>query len=456
MNSIITAGIVLIRRGGGEMKIGSTFFDFGKRTYIMGILNVTPDSFSDGGEFSNPEKAVLHGLRMEEEGADIIDIGGESTRPGHAPVSVKDEITRVIPVIEQLSRRLNIPISIDTSKAEVAEAALSAGADMINDVWGLTSDEKMPRVAADAGVPCCLMHNQEGTFYKNLMEDILQELRRRVDRAVAAGVDRGNIILDPGIGFGKTVRQNIEVMRHLERMSEIGLPWLLGTSRKSMIGKSLNLPVKERLSGSLATNVIGIKAGTDFIRIHDVKAHVQAARMTDVIVRPPQQETHTVCISLGSNVGDRSSNIKEAMKKIGEIPETHILRRSNLYETSPVGKTDQPEFLNAAAVLQTACGPEELLQHLMGVEKELGRVRTERWGPRTIDLDILLYDNVVYESETLRIPHPRMKERLFVLVPLAEIAALFIHPEMNLRIMDIMKSGAFDGQKVRNPADRDR
>jgi len=395
-------------------------------------------------------------LQMEEEGADIIDVGGESTRPGHAPVNAEEEIARVVPVIEQLSRRLNIPISIDTSKAEVAEAALSAGADMINDVWGLTADENMPRVAADSGVPCCLMHNQEGTYYKSLMEDILRELNRRIERAVAAGVDRGNIILDPGIGFGKTVEQNLEVMRQLERMREMGFPWLLGTSRKSMIGKSLNLPVEERLAGSLATNVIGIKAGADFIRIHDVQAHVQAARMTDVIVRALQQKTHTVCISLGSNMGDRTANINNALRKIEAIPETHILRRSSLYETSPVGKRDQSEFLNAAAVLQTVCGPEELLQHMLRVEKELGRVRKERWGPRTIDIDLLLYDQGVYESETLRIPHPRMRERLFVLVPLAEIAALSIHPEMNQRIMDILKSGSFNGQKIRNPADRDR
>ena len=438
------------------MKIGSAFFDIGRRTYIMGILNVTPDSFSDGGNYADPERAVLHGLQMEEEGADIIDVGGESTRPGHAPVNAEEEIARVVPVIEQLSRRLNIPISIDTSKAEVAEAALSAGADMINDVWGLTADENMPRVAADSGVPCCLMHNQEGTYYKSLMEDILRELNRRIERAVAAGVDRGNIILDPGIGFGKTVEQNLEVMRQLERMREMGFPWLLGTSRKSMIGKSLNLPVEERLAGSLATNVIGIKAGADFIRIHDVQAHVQAARMTDVIVRALQQKTHTVCISLGSNMGDRTANINNALRKIEAIPETHILRRSSLYETSPVGKRDQSEFLNAAAVLQTVCGPEELLQHMLRVEKELGRVRKERWGPRTIDIDLLLYDQGVYESETLRIPHPRMRERLFVLVPLAEIAALSIHPEMNQRIMDILKSGSFNGQKIRNPADRDR
>ncbi|MGC9312745.1 MAG: dihydropteroate synthase [Sediminispirochaetaceae bacterium] len=436
------------------MKIGTAYYDRGLRTYVMGILNVTPDSFSDGGSYADLDSAVQRGLEMEAQGADIIDIGGESTRPGHKPVGVREELSRVIPVIRRLAAELRVPISIDTSKAEVACAGVEAGACLINDVWGFTADPDMVKVAVETGAACCLMHNQEGTAYKDLMEDILHELSLRASRALEGGVDESKIILDPGIGFGKTVEQNIEVMQSLGRLNELKYPWLLGTSRKSMIGRTLDLPVDRRLAGSIATNVLGIRAGADFIRVHDVRPHVQAARMTDRIVRtgpyrlPGREWSHIACISLGSNLGERAEYLNQALQRMDACGVITVLRVSGVYETSPVGKTDQPAFLNAAAVIGTDLGREDLLQQLLAIEKELMRTREERWGPRTIDLDILFYDQQQYESDEIRIPHPRLHERLFVLAPLSEIAPLHLHPGMNMRVFELMKSGDFTGQKV--------
>ncbi len=266
------------------MKIGSRDFEFGKRTYIMGILNVTPDSFSDGGKYDMVDNAVRHAVEMIEEAADIIDIGGESTRPGHEEVSGEEEIRRVVPVIEKIREVSDIPISIDTSKASVARAAIEAGADMINDVWGFLKDPMIAAVAVQANVPCCLMHNSNDTVYKDFIPEVLEALKESVQVAVEAGVPEDLIILDPGIGFGKTVEQNLEMMAHLEDVANLGYPVLLGTSRKSMIGKTMDLPVDQRLEGTLATTVFGIVKGCSIIRVHDVKENERAARMTDIML----------------------------------------------------------------------------------------------------------------------------------------------------------------------------
>lgn len=267
------------------MKIGSKEFKIGERTYIMGILNITPDSFSDGGKFNNVEAAVRHAEIMIRNGADIIDIGGESTRPNYEYVDEEEEISRVLPVIRALSNKIKVPISIDTYKPKVAEAAIKEGAALINDIWGFKRDKDMAKIAAQYGVPCCLMHNRDNNIYENLMENILDDLRESIDIALKAGVRKENIILDPGIGFAKDHEQNLEVMNNLERLKRLNYPILLGTSRKSMIGYALNLPVTERLEGTLATTVIGIIKGCDFIRVHDVLENKRAALMTDAIVR---------------------------------------------------------------------------------------------------------------------------------------------------------------------------
>lgn len=268
------------------MKIGSKEFNIGERTYIMGILNFTPDSFSDGGKFNDIDVAVKHVKEMIDDGADIIDVGGESTRPGYKIVSEEEEISRVVPIIKAIKENFDISVSIDTYKAKVAEQAIQAGADLINDIWGFKKDKDMAKVAAKYNVPCCLMHNRDNTDYKNLVEDILNDLKECINIAKDAGVKDENIILDPGIGFGKTYEQNLETMNNLERIKDLGYPILLGTSRKSMIGLALNLPVEERIEGTVATTVIGImKDACDFVRVHDVLENSRAAKMTDAIVR---------------------------------------------------------------------------------------------------------------------------------------------------------------------------
>lgn len=267
------------------MIIGNKNFIIGKRTYIMGILNVTPDSFSDGGKFNNVEAALKHTKDMIDEGADIIDIGGESTRPSHTPVSLEDEIKRVIPVIEALSKEFDIPISIDTYKSKTAELAIKAGANLINDVWGFKKDPYIAEVAAKYGVPCCLMHNRANTNYSNFINDIINDLKESIDIAMNAGVKAENIIIDPGIGFAKSYEQNLVLMNSLEKIKELNYPVLLGTSRKSMIGNALNLPPEERMEGTVATSVIGIMKGCDFVRVHDVLENKRACAMTDAIVR---------------------------------------------------------------------------------------------------------------------------------------------------------------------------
>lgn len=261
-------------------------FEFGKRTYIMGILNVTPDSFSDGGDFSCIDNAMKHAYEMEAQGADIIDIGGESTRPGHSYVDADEELKRVIPVLKKIKSAINLPVSVDTYKASVAEESLKNGADMINDVWGLTADENMANVIAEYDAWVCIMHNQNGTEYKkDIMDEICDFLEKSIEKAISAGIDRNKIVVDPGIGFGKTYEQNLEVLRRLGELKKLGYPILLGTSRKSVIGNTLNVAPKKRTEGTIATTVLGIRDGVDIVRVHDVHENLMAARMTDAIYR---------------------------------------------------------------------------------------------------------------------------------------------------------------------------
>lgn len=260
-----------------------TVLDFHKETIVMGILNVTPDSFSDGGQFDAIDAAILHAKQMVNDGAKIIDIGGESTRPGHDPVSVEQEIARVIPVIQALSKELDVMISIDTYKAEVAEQAILAGAHIINDVWGAKKEPAIVHVAAKYQVPIILMHNRENTEYNDFWNDVRSDLEESVQLAKDAGVAEEHIWLDPGIGFGKTTEQNIWMMQHLSDLAEMGYPVLLGTSKKSMIGNVLDLPVSERLEGTAATVSYGVMNGCHIMRVHDVKGIVRTVKMMDVL-----------------------------------------------------------------------------------------------------------------------------------------------------------------------------
>lgn len=256
----------------------------GQRTLIMGILNVTPDSFSDGGKHNSLDQALFHAEKLQKEGADILDIGGESTRPNASFVSVEEELERVVPVIEKMTTRIDLPISIDTYKAKVAEAAIHAGAHIINDVWGAKYDPEMPAVMAQLQVPVILMHNRKVASYRNLMEDVIQDLLESVQLVDQAGLDKDKIILDPGIGFAKSYEENLMVMRNLEEIVALGYSVLLGTSRKSMIGDTLGLPPSQRLEGTLATVGVGITKGCQIMRVHDVLETVRFCRMMDALV----------------------------------------------------------------------------------------------------------------------------------------------------------------------------
>lgn len=265
---------------------GDYSLDFGSKTFIMGILNITPDSFSDGGNFTKLNLAIRHAEEMINQGADIIDVGGESTRPGAEIVSTDIEISRVIPFIKDYKSKFSIPLSLDTSKSSVGLAGLESGADMINDVWGFQKDPELAKVSAAFNVPVILMHNQIGTSYEGDIVDSMKFFfNKSVEIAIKSGVDIDKIIIDPGIGFGKTQEANREVLARLGEFSSLGFPLLLGTSRKSIIGTILNLPAKDRLEGTLATSTMGIISGVDILRVHDVKENRRVALVTDKIVR---------------------------------------------------------------------------------------------------------------------------------------------------------------------------
>ncbi len=268
----------------GITRYGNMEFRWGQRTYVMGIVNVDPNSFSGDG-LRDAESAIEQGKRFVAEGADIIDVGGESTRPGFEPISAEQELGRVLPVIERLASELFVPVSIDTYKSEVARQAVAVGARMINDVWELKRDPKLARVAAEAGVPLVISQNQRDSRFRDFFPELIASLKKSIRVALDAGVDWSNIIIDPGVGFGKTVEQNVEIVRRLAELKALGRPILLGTSRKSFIGHVLDLPVDQRLEGTAATVAIGIANGADVVRVHDVAQMVRVVRMSDAIVR---------------------------------------------------------------------------------------------------------------------------------------------------------------------------
>lgn len=261
------------------MQIGTRKFDVENCTYIMGILNVTPDSFSDGGRFNSLDRAMQHAQQMIDEGVDIIDVGGESTRPGYTLLSDEEEISRIVPVIEKLKANFDVPVSLDTYKGKVAQAGIAAGADLINDIWGLKYDDILAKVIAENDVACCLMHNRDNTDYEDFLAGVIDDMRETVEIARSAGIKDEKIILDPGIGFGKTYEQNLIMLNNLNVLEKFGYPLLLGASRKSVIGNALNLPVGERLEGTIATSVLAVMSGYAFVRVHDVKENKRAVEM---------------------------------------------------------------------------------------------------------------------------------------------------------------------------------
>ena len=271
--------------GEKTMMIGGREFQTAGHTYVMGILNVTPDSFSDGGNWNELDKALYHVEEMARSGADVIDIGGESTRPGNViEISDQEEIQRVLPVIEAVKARFDLPVSLDTYKWSVAKAGIEAGIDLVNDIWGLKHDDKIASVISTSGLPCCLMHNRKNVLYRNFMQDVTEDLRETLALAEMAGIGKDRIILDPGVGFAKSYEQNLEVIGRLEELMSLECPLLLGCSRKSVIGLTLDLPVDQRLEGTLAITVMAVMKGCMFVRVHDVKENVRAIRMAEAIL----------------------------------------------------------------------------------------------------------------------------------------------------------------------------
>jgi dihydropteroate synthase len=278
-------------------RIGRRTFTWGERTFVMGILNVTPDSFSGDGLLATADPvaaAVEQARRMVGEGADLLDIGGESTRPGHQPLDAESEAARVVPVVRAVAEALpDVPVSVDTTKPSVAAAAVDAGATLLNDVWGVRPDPGILRLAAERRLPIVLMHNRDEARYEDVVGEVVADLRAAIARAISAGVAERDVIVDPGIGFGKTAEHNLVLLRDLSALRAVGRPILLGTSRKSTIGKVLDLPADQRLEGTLATTALGVASGADIVRVHDVVANVRAARVADAIIRGTWREPPT-------------------------------------------------------------------------------------------------------------------------------------------------------------------
>lgn len=265
--------------------IGNKKFELNAHTYVMGILNVTPDSFSDGGKYINVDEALKKAEEMVCDGASIIDVGGESTRPGAIPVSAEEQIERVIPVIERIKECIDVPVSIDTYNSDVASEAVRKGVDMVNDIWALQNSRNMKSVVADSDVACVLMHNRSNTYYTNFRAEVLADLANYVKDATDAGIKKDKILIDPGIGFAKTYEQNLQMIHYIDDLHDLGFPILLGTSRKSVIGLTLDLPIFERVEGTIATTCIACMKGVNFVRVHDVKENVRAIRMTEAIMK---------------------------------------------------------------------------------------------------------------------------------------------------------------------------
>lgn len=400
-----------------------------KMPIIMGILNLTPDSFSDGGSYPTPEDAIARGLQMVEEGALIIDVGGESTRPGATPVTEEEECARVLDVVKALARK-GVCVSIDTRHASVARAALEAGASIINDVSGFR-DPAMVDLAASCEAGLVVMHMggddprtmQNEPVYEDVVAEVRDYLKAQADNLIAHGVARERICLDPGPGFGKTAKQTVELMRNFHEFNRLGFPTMVAVSRKSYIGEAYQIKdPKERDSASAAEALMACELGASVIRTHNVALTAQALEEN---LRP------YVLIGMGCNVAlvadegeEREGKIAMINKAIGDmcmLPDTQIIDIASYYESEPAYFEDQDLFVNTVVLMRTGLPPQELLTYLQAIENSLGRVRTQKNGPRTCDLDILDYQGYVSDLEVLTLPHPLLLERDFVVKPLLEL-----------------------------------
>lgn len=403
-------------------------YDFDTSTpIIMGILNVTPDSFSDGGAYLDPKAAVAHGLEMVRAGAAIVDVGGESTRPGATPVTPDEEWDRIGEVVAALVEA-GVCVSVDTRHAEVAARALAAGASVVNDVSGFR-DPAMVEVVRKSGCGCVVMHMagepktmQENPVYEDVVAEVRDYLRDRAAELEAAGIHRSRLCLDPGPGFGKTPQQTVELMRNLHELVHLGYPVMVAASRKSYVGYAYHIDdPKERDVASAAEALLACELGASVVRTHNVA--LTAAALRDL--RP------AVLLGLGSNVALVAEPGEETEAKIAQInlavgslcslPDTDIIDMAPFYESEPAYYTDQDSFVNTVVLLRCGLPPKELLAHLHGIENSLGRVRSIENGPRTLDIDILDYQMYVASDDELTLPHPRVAERDFVVKPLLDI-----------------------------------
>ena len=424
-------------------------YEFDERMpIIMGILNVTPDSFSDGGQHNRPDDAIDHALKLVEQGAHIIDVGGESTRPGAAEVSVEEELRRTVDVVAELSRR-GVCVSIDTRHAEVARACVAAGAAIINDVSGFRDPAMVDAAAAcDAGLVVMHMKGepstmQDDTSYDDVVAEVRDYLARRAGELEASGIVRERICLDPGPGFGKTPQQSLDLMRNLQELVRLGYPVMTAASRKRYVGFAYGIDdPKDRDIASAAEALLGCELGATIVRTHNVEATASALKD----LRP------LAVIALGCNVAlvaqpgeEQEAKIAQLNMAIGALctlPDTDIVDISSFYESEPAYYEDQDPFVNAVALVRTGIAPKELLGYLHAIENSLGRVREIPNGPRPCDLDIVDYQMYVADTEELPLPHPRALERDFVVRPLSEIRPNFAFADGSMLSDADVKYGA--------------
>jgi dihydropteroate synthase len=397
---------------------------------VIGILNITPDSFSDGSDYFCADKAAERALQIQQQGADIIDIGAQSTRPGSERISANEEIARLKPFFEKNS--VEIPISVDTYYPEVAKFVLEKGASIINNVNGFRNPE-MFEVAAKYNCSIIIMHSsydfESESEVERKNEDIIDEIknffREKVKQAFGFGIDGEHIILDPGVGFSGSHENDLKIIANAEKFKEFGLPVLIGASRKSFIETCVGkVPPKERLAGSLAAHCFTVNCGADYVRTHDVNKTIQALRVNEKIqaLRVENGKKTTVFLALGTNLGDKRKNIEDAVDSLGRIPKTKVISVSSVLETEPFEVPDeQDNYFNCCAKIETELLPHTLLGCCLGIESAMGRKRIIRHGSRIIDIDLLLYGDEKIETSDLSVPHPEMHRRDFVTKPLSEI-----------------------------------
>jgi dihydropteroate synthase len=428
----------------------------------MGVVNVTPDSFSDGGTWFGADAAIAHGLELAAQGADIVDVGGESTRPGAQRVDADEELRRIAPVVTALVQE-KLHVSIDTMRASVAEYALNAGVHLVNDVSGGLADPDMPRLVAQAGLPYVVMHwrgHSDDMYaravYRDVVREVREELARRVDQVMKAGVEADCVVLDPGLGFGKRPEHNWPLLVSLPELAVLDgrtFPVLVGASRKGFIGKLLAGQDKQPRSfpgsddATVALTALAATNGAWCVRVHKVPPNADAVRVAAAWRHAAAQTgKHDVVLALGANIGDRLGALKAAVAAIGRLPDTEVTRVSPVYQTAPVGGPEQPDYLNAVLAARTGLRPRDLLSRLHEIEAGHGRVREVRFGPRTLDIDIVTYAGEVSDDPVLTLPHPRARERAFVLAPWLDIDPEAVLPGgYGGRVADLLDKTSKDG-----------